>query len=142
MAERHGHVPIEETPLFLLFEDCSETCWNEVTDWAPLEKQTVGRQLVRAMDSVGANLVEGDGRYRPDDALNHFVIARASAREAILWCTRAQKRGLFKSDVSGLLNSLKEATIQLNRLIRFRRSNAKGLKSATSRRTVDEPTAT
>lgn len=122
------HTPIEQTEVFGLFEMCSEQCWTEVCGWGSFEKQTVGRQLVRAVDGVGANLVEGDGRYRPDDALNFFVMARASAREAILWCKRAEARQLFQSDAAPLIANLEEALIQLNLLIRFRRKNARDLR--------------
>jgi len=125
----HEYQPIEQTEVFTLFEECAEKCWVEVARWKQFEKQTVGRQLVRAADSVGANLVEGDGRYRPDDALNFFVTARASAREAILWCKRAQSRGLFQGGVENVIFQLEEASQQLNLLIRFRRRNASSIKT-------------
>ena len=37
--------------------------WDLVKSWSYFEKDTVGKQLARAVDSVAANLAEGFGRY-------------------------------------------------------------------------------
>lgn len=95
-----------------------------VQHWRPFERDTVGKQLLSAIDSVNANLVEGDGRYTPADVLHFTVIARASAREAGLWLNRAIERGLV--DQKGgqeCLESITKATKQLNLLINYRRSH-------------------
>ncbi len=118
------HIPIEETPVFEAFERCSEVIWASVVKWPQFPRDTVGKQLTRAIDSVGANLVEGDGRYGDGEALHHFVIARASAREAALWFRRAQQRGLLQDPNSGISEQLNDATRQLNSLINYRRRHA------------------
>jgi four helix bundle protein len=79
--------------------------------------------MIRAFDSIGANLVEGDGRYTSADALHFFIIARASAREARYWLLRATVRELVTSDQSELLvKQITSSTIKLNNLIRHRRT--------------------
>ena len=35
---------------------------NIATGWEPFAKNTIGTQLVRAADSIGANIAEGYGR--------------------------------------------------------------------------------
>src|SRR5690348_248812 len=95
-GDESSHKPIEETPLFAAFEECSDWVWATVSSWKPFDKDTLGKQWARAIDSVGANLVEGDGRYSYADALHFFIIARASSREAELWLNRAIKRGLVE----------------------------------------------
>jgi len=83
----------------------------------------MGQQLVRACDSIGANLVEGDGRYSDADAAHFFIIARASAREARYWIERATVRQLIRQEVGETqVAALCSATQLLNRLIRYRRS--------------------
>jgi len=82
--EERKHVPVERMEFFGRYVAVSNWVWSVVGDWSIFARDTVGKQLVRACDSVGANLVEGDGRYSNMDALHFFVIARASAREARL----------------------------------------------------------
>src|SRR5690242_7751353 len=89
-----AHQPIEELDVFLLFEQIADWSWEAVQSWKPFPRDTVGKQLVRAADSINANLVEGDGRYGTADAIHFFVIARGSARETRLWVRRAKKRSL------------------------------------------------
>ena len=43
--------------------EIGEKVWQDVTSWNYLEKDTVGKQLIRAVDSIAANLSEGYGRY-------------------------------------------------------------------------------
>ncbi len=118
-----AHIPIEKLEVFKRFAQIADEIWNIVRQWTPFEKDTLGKQLVRAIDSVGANLVEGDGRQGNADALRFLVIARASAREAKYWVDRAQKRNLIPdSFAEPLLCDLVYATRQLNNLIKYRRS--------------------
>jgi four helix bundle protein len=92
----------------------------------PFARDTVGKQLVRATDSVGANLVEGDGRFSSADALHFFIIARLSAREARYWLKRAVGRRLIAEEEGEVqIEKLASATQLLNKLISFRRTRQK-----------------
>lgn len=78
--------------------------------------------MIRSADSVGANLVEGDGRYSDADALHFFVIARASARETRYWLTKAKKRDRIAGDLADrLIGEIEAGTQMLNGLINHRR---------------------
>jgi four helix bundle protein len=119
------HVPVEELDCFKTFVEVADWAWGAVRDWPRLAQDTVGKQLIRAADSVGANLVEGDGRHRDADALHFFIVARASAREARYWLTRARVRGLLSEAMSEeQIARLTDATRQLNALISYRRARA------------------
>lgn len=85
-------VEIEELDFFAELEALCDEIWEEVVNWDRLARETMGMQLVRAADSVGANLVEGDGRYSHKEALHFFYIARGSLREMRLWVRRAVRR--------------------------------------------------
>jgi four helix bundle protein len=122
----NAHVPIEEMELFRRFVAISDWAWETVQRWSPFARDTLGKQLVRACDSIGANLVEGDGRYRDADALHFLIIARASARETRYWVQRAMIRGLLEhSDGASQLAELISAAQLLNRLITYRRQRGK-----------------
>lgn len=122
MADRE-HLPIERMDVFLSFVQVADWVWERVSGWQPLAQDTVGKQLIRAIDSVGANLVEGDGRFAKGDGLHFFTIARASARETRYWLERARVRHLLSDDdVTAQMRILEAATRQLNTLIAYRRS--------------------
>jgi len=53
---------LEELKVYELSMDIGERVWTIVEKWNYIEKDTVGKQLVRAVDSVAANLSEGFGR--------------------------------------------------------------------------------
>src|SRR5262245_14035731 len=111
------HTPIEDMEVFLRYEEIADWAWDIVKKWPPLAVDTVGKQLIRAVDSIGANLVEGDGRYSKADGLHFFIIARASARETRYWIRRATRRGLVTpTEGENKIAALASATQLLNRL--------------------------
>lgn len=128
------HIPMEEMDMFRTFVSVCDSIWSLVVTWAPLARETVGKQLIRAADSVGANLVEGDGRYSASDSIHFLVIARASARETRYWIQRAESRSLLSSETANvLLDDIDRGTRQLNTVIQYRRkAKAEGLVKETS----------
>ena len=74
--ERAVHTPIEEMGFFKEYVAVADWAWSVVSKWPFLAQDTVGKQLVRAIDRVGATLVEGDGRYSDLEASHFFLIAR------------------------------------------------------------------
>lgn len=144
-ATKPKHMPIEETEVFRRFEEASDSIWDAVMLWKPFERDTTGKQLVRAADSVAANLVEGDGRYSDGDAIHFFVIARASAREACHWLQLATRRKLIDHAAGAkLVLDLQVASKGLNKLISYRRStkNANAVREQRSEYATDWPLET
>jgi four helix bundle protein len=72
----------------------ADQLYAEAVTWPLFERRTIGEQLVRAADSVGANLAEADGRYGPADQRRILFIARGSALELQHWLERASARRL------------------------------------------------
>ena len=117
-----SYVPIEDLEFFRDFVRLSDDVWREVRAWSPFDRDTVGVQLVKALDSVGANLVEGDGRYTDKEAIRFFVIARGSGREALYWIGSSIRRDLFKTIQSGEYVARLESILRrLNAVISHRR---------------------
>jgi four helix bundle protein len=66
-----------------------------IAQWPPLDQWTLGAQLLRAIDSVGANIAEGAGRWHRRDQLRFIRNARGSLYETEHWIARAQARALL-----------------------------------------------
>ena len=71
-------------------------------------RNTIGKQLVRAVDSIGANIAEGSGRGSFQDNRRFIRIARGSLYETQHWLRRAFKRGLLQPEETKRLKQLIE----------------------------------
>jgi len=85
----------ENLRVYQLSEKLSDQVWDVVLGWYTFARDTVGRQLVRAADSVGANISEGTGRGRFLDNRRFVRMARGSLNETQHWLRRAYRRALL-----------------------------------------------
>jgi four helix bundle protein len=93
----------------------SELIWQEVIQWKHFEKDTIGKQLVRAADSISANLSEAYGRFTYADRKRFAYYARGSLCETINWLEISSKRGLIEVDgVTRILAELDSLSLRIN----------------------------
>ena len=105
----------ENLQIYKLSEKLSDQLWKIVVRWDVLARDTVGKQLVRAVDSIGANIAEGSGRGTDPEIRRFLRIARGSLYETQHWLRRAYRRKLLnEKEVNDLLPILKELTPKLN----------------------------
>jgi four helix bundle protein len=86
-----------------------------IGQWDSFDRWSLGMQLMRAVDSVGANIAEAAGRFHVPDRRRLLVIARGSLYETEHWVSRAHARGLLKSETDARLSECARA---LNGLIK------------------------
>jgi four helix bundle protein len=101
-------LPFDKLQVYQLAEDLADRIWRVVCRWAPFEKDTVGKQLVRAADSIGANIAEGCGRGTYRDNQRFVTIARGSLYETRHWLRRAFRRRLLTEKQVGEMKELLE----------------------------------
>ncbi len=93
--------------------------WEIVAKWSHLAQTTVGSQVVRSADSIGANIAEGSGRGTDKDFLRFLRIARGSLYETRHWLRRSFKRNLLTEDqTNDLKKMIDELTPKLSAYIR------------------------
>lgn len=81
-----------------------DTIHTIVSKWDWFAKDTIGKQIVRSMDSVAANISEGFGRYYYKDRIRFIYYSRGSLFETRTWLVKAMQRKLIDSNVYDSLN--------------------------------------
>ncbi|RIJ46171.1 four helix bundle protein [Maribellus luteus] len=103
----------------LAFEFSNEV-WREVVTWDYFAKDTVGKQFVKAADSISANIAEGFGRYSKKDKVRFYRISMGSLEEAEDWIRKSTVRELITEDLSSAyLNSLLQLRKEIYNLINY-----------------------
>src|SRR5215467_11658468 len=95
MASTKG---FESLRVYGLSEDLSDLVWEIVSGWKILAKDTVGKQIIRAADSIGANIAEGSGRGTYPENRRFVRISRGSLYETRHWLRRAFRRKLLSAE--------------------------------------------
>ena len=93
-----GKTGFEKLQVYQMAEQLADEVWRVVLGWNVLARDKVGKQLVRAADSVGANIAEGSGRGSFQDNRRFVKIARGSLYESKHWLRRAYQRGLLSAE--------------------------------------------
>jgi four helix bundle protein len=104
----------ENLRVYQLAEVMEDAIWDIVMTWSVFARETVGRQLVRSADGVGANIAEGSGRGSIPDNRRFVRTARGSLYETKHWLRRAYRRKLLTSDQT---NALKQTIDELTRTL-------------------------
>jgi four helix bundle protein len=108
----------ENLKVYQLAEDLADQVWDIVIKWDHLSKDTVGKQLIKSSDSIGANIAEGTGRGSFADNRRFAKIARGSLFEVKHWLRRAYKRKLLlDTEVDSLRSIVDEITPKLSAYI-------------------------
>ena len=108
----------ENLRVYQLSEAMADRIWSIVAKWNHFERNTVGMQVVRSADSVGANIAEGAGRFGISDNKRFAYIARGSLNETKHWLRRAYKRNLLLDEEIQMLRViLDELSPKLNAYI-------------------------
>ena len=109
----------EKLEVYRLSEKLADRVWSLVKRWDIFARDTVGKQLVRAVDSVGANIAEGTGRFNFKDNRRFVRVARGSLYETHHWLRRAFKRELLnEQEVAELRPLIQELRPRLNAYLR------------------------
>jgi len=122
-----GRTNFENLRVYRLSEELADEVWKIVLRWNAFAKDTVGKQIVRSADSIGANIAEGTGRHNFQDNQRFVKIARGSLNETQHFLRRAFKRNLLTSaDVKKLKPLVDNLAPQLNSYLKSIGRDRKG----------------
>ena len=113
-----GRTAFENLRVYQLAEEIGDLSWDMVVKWDRLSQDTVGKQLINAADSIGANIAEGTGRGSYAENRRFAKIARGSLFEVKHWLRRAYKRKLLpEMEVGRFRELIEELTPKLSAYI-------------------------
>ena len=81
--------------IYKLSVELSDMAW-EIFNLPPKPLQfSIGDQMIRSIDSIGANIAEGYGRFHYKDSIKFYYNARGSLWESKHWLYLLHKRKLI-----------------------------------------------
>jgi four helix bundle protein len=117
----------ERLEVYQLSERLADSIWDMALSWDTFARDTVGKQVVRAADSIGANIAEGYGRGTGADNRRFVRTARGSLNETQHWLRRAFRPKLMtKAQVEFLKPLVEELGPRLNAYLRSIRTEPAG----------------
>mgnify|MGYP001052191849 CR=1 FL=1 len=109
---------LEDLRVYNLSMELGEQVWEIVSSWNYFEKDTIGKQMVRAADSIAANFSEGFGRCHFKESKNFSYYSRGSLYETKTWLTKAFNRKLITEEQFKLFsNNIDNVGVKLNNYI-------------------------
>ncbi|PIP17941.1 MAG: four helix bundle protein [Parcubacteria group bacterium CG_4_10_14_0_8_um_filter_35_7] len=113
------YIKLEGLDIYKMSVELGRKAWKiyEKMNWQ--EKKIMGDQFIRAVDSVGANIAEGYGRFHYLDRIKFYYNARGSLFEAKYWLLLLEDRKKIKKETyQNFLKDLEELHKQLNVFIK------------------------
>lgn len=93
--------------------------WEIYKNFTWQVKKTIGDQFIMAIDSIGANIAEGYGRFHYLDRIKFYYNARGSLLESLHWLELLKNRDLItEKDYSSMFNLLEDLNLSLNAFIK------------------------
>ena len=115
-----SYYSLEDLEVYQLAESFSDEIWFMVDEWNYFAKDTVGKQIVRSADSIGANIAEGYGRYHYKENRNFCYFSRGSIIETKGWLKKSKTRNLLNEEQFNLLfEKLQTIHLKLNAYLKF-----------------------
>lgn len=108
---------LDDFRVYQLAMALGEDIWKIVAKWNYFCKDTVGKQLVRAVDSIAANLSEGLGRYHFREVRNFSYYSRGSLFETKTWLTKAHNRKLIDDEFNEFIEQIDSIGVKINNYI-------------------------
>jgi four helix bundle protein len=111
---------LEDLEVYQLAESFGDEIWFIVHEWDYFAKDTVGKQIVKAADSISANIAEGYGRFHYKENKNFCYFSRGSIIETKGWLKKTKTGKLLSEEQFNLLfEKLQTIHLKLNAYIKF-----------------------
>jgi len=112
-------IEAKDLKVYQLARQLSKLAWEIYESLSWQDKKIMGDQFIESTDSVGANIIEGYGRYHYLDKIRFYYIARASLNEsAIHWLELLLDRNKINHEqYKEMIDVAKDLQVKLNNFI-------------------------
>ena len=115
-----GRKDIGDLEIYIISMQIGDIAYQLVNHWKSFDKNTIGYQLVRAVDSIAANISEGYGRFHFKEQRQYCYIARGSLYESKTWLNKAKCRiSTDGESIMEIIKLLDNLHIKLNAYIKY-----------------------
>jgi four helix bundle protein len=109
---------LEDLIIYVLSMEIGEIIWETVNSWDSFSKDTLGKQFVKAVDSISANIAEGFGRFSFKESIQFYYYSRGSLYESKSWLKKAYNRKLITENQNRIIQEkLEKLGAMLNKFI-------------------------
>ncbi len=114
------YLQLEDLDSYKRAFDLSNKVWDIVVQWDFFAKDSVGKQIVRSVDSISANIAEGFGRYHKKDKIKFYRYSYGSIKESFDWIEKSKVRKLMiEEQYSRIHTELIKLPKDVHQLIKF-----------------------
>ena len=128
MEGKKKFIPLKDLEIYQLSRKLSAIAWKIYSRLSYQEKKTWGDQMLESIDSIGANIAEGYGRYHYLEKMRFYFISRASLSEGKdHWLDLGLERGQVSQEEWDQICAIhKSLQIKLNNMISKTYESKKG----------------
>jgi four helix bundle protein len=120
LEEGNNFLMLNDISAYKISFSLSNYVWKIVVNWNYFEKDTVGKQFVRAIDSISANIAEGFGRYSKKEKIHFYRYSFGSLKESQDWNEKSRIRKLLtEEDYNHISGELLKLPREINFLIKY-----------------------
>ncbi len=118
--EGNNYLMLNDISAYKISFGLSNYVWGIVVKWNYFEKDTVGKQFVRAIDSISANIAEGFGRYSKKEKIHFYRYSFGSLKESQDWNEKSKIRNLLNpEEYKHIFEELTKLPREINYLIKY-----------------------
>lgn len=114
------YLQLEYLDCYRTAADLSQYVWQCVRRWDRFAQDTIGKQFVRAVDSISSNIAEGFGRFHKKDKILFYKYSYGSVSESTDWNEKGRKRQLLSAEEhEHIKNELQKLPKSIHQLIQY-----------------------
>jgi four helix bundle protein len=125
--ETQNFIELKNLEVYQLSRKLSTIAWEIFCRMDFVDKKHIGDQFLRSVDSIGANIAEGYGRFHYLDKVKFYYNSRASHYEAFThWLELMAEREKISEDEFVTINQIaSKLQVKLNNFITATSKNAR-----------------
>jgi len=113
------HIELKNLKIYQKALIISSKSWELYQKFSWQIKKVIGDQFITAIDSIGANIAEGYGRFHYLDRIKFYYNSRGSLLESLHWLELLINRDLItKNDYNSITVLLEDLNLSLNAFIK------------------------